>query len=43
MLAFLKTQAGTSELAAEAMEQNQALWADACHLIFMLKEFIHVP
>jgi hypothetical protein len=43
MITFLKTQAAASGVTVDAVRQDQALWADACHLVFMLKEFIHVP
>ncbi len=43
MTAFLKTQAAAGGVTPDAIAQDQALWTDACHLVFMLKEFIHVP
>ncbi len=43
MIAFLKTQAANHLVDPGEIGQNQALWTDACHLVFMLKEFIYVP
>jgi hypothetical protein len=43
MLALLRTQAAARDLSADAARLDPALWADACHVVFMMKEFIHVP
>lgn len=43
MLTFLQTQANARELSPDTVRHSQALWADACHVVFMMKEFIHVP
>ncbi len=42
MLALLRTQAAARELSGDAARLDEALWADACHVVFMMKEFIHV-
>ena len=43
MLALLQTQAAARDLSGDAARLDPALWADACHVVFMMKEFIHVP
>lgn len=43
MLDFLQSQAVARERPDESARLDPALWADACHIIFMMKEFIHVP
>ncbi|MBM3824941.1 MAG: DUF1553 domain-containing protein, partial [Verrucomicrobia bacterium] len=43
MLELLRTQATARELSGDAARLDPALWADACHVVFMMKEFIHVP
>lgn len=43
MLALLRTQAAARDLSGDAARLDPALWADACHVVFMMKEFIHVP
>ena len=43
MLAFLKTQAESCGLSPSASKPIQWVWAEACHLVFLLKESIHVP
>ena len=43
MQSFLKTQAEGYGLGLHDGEQDIRVWADACHIMFMLKEFIYVP
>jgi hypothetical protein len=43
MLALLRTQAAARELSGDSARLDPALWTDACHVVFMMKEFIHVP
>ena len=43
MLALLQTQAAARDLSGDAARLDLALWADVCHVVFMMKEFIHVP
>ena len=43
MLTFLQTQASARQLTGDAGQLDPELWADACHVVFMMKEFIHVP
>ena len=43
VIAFLKTQAANHRVDPDEIGQNQALWTDACHLVFMLKEFVYIP
>jgi len=43
MLALLRTQAAARDLSGAAARLDPALWADACHVVFMMKEFVHVP
>lgn len=43
MLTFLQTQATARDLSSDAGQLDPELWADACHVVFMMKEFIHVP
>jgi len=43
VLALLQTQAAARDLSGDAARSDPALWADACHVVFMMKEFIHVP
>jgi hypothetical protein len=43
MLTFLQTQASARPLTVEAGRLDPELWTDACHVVFMMKEFIHVP
>ena len=43
MLALLQTQAAERGLSGEAARLDPAVWADLCHVVFMMKEFIHVP
>jgi hypothetical protein len=42
MINFLQVQVQARGLPAEAVQGDQALWADACHVIFMMKEFCYV-
>jgi hypothetical protein len=42
MITFLQVQAQARGLSTEAVPGDQALWADACHVIFMMKEFCYV-
>ncbi len=43
ILAFLAAQAGERGIGPDAIDGDPSLWADACHVLFMSKEFIHVP
>jgi hypothetical protein len=43
LLALLHSQALARELPDDAAPLDLAVWADVCHVIFMMKEFIHVP
>ncbi len=43
MLTFVQTQATARDLSSDAGQLDPELWADACHVVFMMKEFIHVP
>ncbi|MBM3847301.1 MAG: DUF1553 domain-containing protein, partial [Verrucomicrobia bacterium] len=43
MLAFLADQAAARGLSPEVAALNPEVWADACHVVFMMKEFTHVP
>ena len=43
VIAFLKTQAANHSVDPDEIGQNQALWTDASHLVFMLKEFVYIP
>ena len=43
MLTFLQTQASARDRSGDAGQLDPELWADACHVVFMMKEFIHVP
>ena len=43
MLVFLANQAAARGLSPEVARLNPELWADACHVVFMMKEFTHVP
>ena len=43
MLALLQTQAAERGLSGDAARLDPAVWADLCHVVFMMKEFIHVP
>ncbi len=43
MLDLLRTQAAARELSGDSARLDPALWTDACHVVFMMKEFIHVP
>jgi len=43
MLSFVASQAGGYGLSGDEVLSSQRLWADVCHVVFMLKEFIYVP
>ena len=43
LLALLHSQALARELPDDVAPLDPAVWADICHVIFMMKEFIHVP
>ena len=43
MLALLQTQTAERGLSDDAARLDPAVWADLCHVVFMMKEFIHVP
>jgi hypothetical protein len=43
MLALLQIQAAERGLSGDAARLAPAVWADLCHVVFMMKEFIHVP
>ncbi len=41
-LEFLAQQASTYGLTAEQVRDSEKVWADLCHVIFNLKEFIFI-
>jgi Protein of unknown function (DUF1549)/Protein of unknown function (DUF1553)/Planctomycete cytochrome C len=43
MLTFIEAQASARQLSGDARQLDPELWADVCHVVFMMKEFIHVP
>ena len=43
LLAFVREQAASRGIGPDAIDGDRSLWADACHVVFMTKEFIHVP
>ncbi len=42
MIALLMSQAEQQGLTFEAASRAPQSWTDVCHVMFMLKEFIHV-
>jgi hypothetical protein len=42
MIVLLRAQAAARDSSGDPASLDASLWSDACHVVFMMKEFIHV-